>query len=181
MARRLIKVLLMLVLAGLIMAPVKASPSTRQHAGQDQPSELDRLFMVQAAQAGLFEIQKSQLALERSTNKHVRRFAQRMIRDHTRQSAELAALAARKGVTLPQQPSELQQQILQRLGQLSGREFNCAYMSVQVAAHLQAIALFKTEATLGTDEEVRAFALRWLPGLKMHLRKAVRLVHRLDC
>jgi putative membrane protein len=54
-------------------------------------------------------------------------------------------------------------------------------MSVQVAAHLQAIALFKTEATLGTDEEVRGFALRWLPGLKMHLRKAVQLVHRLDC
>ena len=67
MARRLIKVLLMLVLAGLIVAPVEASASTQRHTGQDQPSELDRLFMVEAAQAGLFEIKKSQLALERST------------------------------------------------------------------------------------------------------------------
>ena len=181
MARRLIKVLLVVVLAGMIGAPVGASASTQRHAGQDQPSELDRLFMVRAAQAGLFEIQKSQLALERSTNRRVRHFAKRMIRDHSRQGAELADLAARKGVTLPQQPDELQQQILHRLGQLSGREFNCAYMFVQVVAHVQTIALFKTEARFGTDEEVRAFALRWLPGLKLHLRKAVRLLHRLDC
>ena len=104
-----------------------------------------------------------------------------LVYSDNRESAELAALAARKGVSLPQEPNELQQQLLGHLAQQSGGKFDCAYMSVQVVAHLQTIALFKTEATFGADKDVRAFAVRWLPGLKLHLRDAVRLLHRLDC
>ena len=183
MARKLIRVLLLpaLVVVGLVMAPAQASASPPPAAGQDQLSERDRLFMMQAAQSGLFEIQKSKLALQRSTNERVRHFAVRMIRDHSQQSAELLALAARRGATLPQEVNELQQQLLGRLAHSSGRQFDCAYMSIQVVAHLQVIALFTVEATFGTDEKVKAFAVRWLPGLKLHLREAVRLLHRLPC
>ena len=97
--------------------------------------------MRQAAQAGLFEVKKSELALARSHHRQVRQLAQ-MIRDHTNANQELKQLAAAKGVILPRRPSAHQRMIIRRLARLYGNHFDCAYMAVQVRAHLQAIAIF---------------------------------------
>ena len=133
----------MLVLVGLVSAPVGAAvadavPALQQHHKLSGP---DRRFMRQAAQAGLFEVKKSELALARSHHRQVRQLAQ-MIRDHTNANQELKQLAAAKEVILPRRPSAHQRMIIRRLARLYGNHFDCAYMAVQVRAHLQAIAIF---------------------------------------
>ena len=138
-------------------------------------------MLRQAAQAGLFEVQKSELALSRSHNRHVRQFAAQMIRDHTKVNQELKQLAASNGVRLPHRPNAHQRMLVRRLARLSGRRFDCAYMAVQVRAHLQAIAIFRREVRHGHNPAVRANAARTLPVLKMHLRMARHTLHRLDC
>jgi len=65
-----------------------------------------------------------------------------MIRDHTNANQELKQLAAAKEVILPRRPSAHQRMIIRRLARLYGNHFDCAYMAVQVRAHLQAIAIF---------------------------------------
>ena len=116
-----------------------AVPALQQH---HKLSGQDRRFMRQAAQAGLFEVKKSELALARSHHRQVRQLAAQMIRDHTNANQELKQLAAAKEVILPRRPSAHQRMIIRRLARLYGNHFDCAYMAVQVRAHLQAIAIF---------------------------------------
>ena len=184
MAKRSLRLVLMLLLVGLISAPVGAAATptqSQQSSGDHKLSRQDRRFLRQAAQAGLFEVQKSELALSRSHNRHARQFAAQMIRDHTKANQELKQLAASKGVRLPHRPNAHQRMLIRRLARLSGRHFDCAYMTVQVRAHLQAIAIFRREVRHGHNPAVRAYAARTLPVLKMHLRMARHTLHRLDC
>jgi putative membrane protein len=173
----------MLVLVGLVSAPVgaAATPTRSQPSSDHKLSWQDRQFMRQAAQAGLFEVRKSELALTRSHNRQVRQFAAQMIRDHTKANQELKQLAARKGVRLPHRPNAHQRRIIRRLARLDGKQFDCAYMAVQVRAHLQAIAIFRREVRHGHDPAVKAYAARTLPVLRMHLRMARHTLHQLDC
>ena len=114
----------MLLLVGLVSAPVGAAATptqTEQSSGGHKLSWQDRRFMRQAAQAGLFEVSKSELALTRSDNRHVRQFAAQMIRDHTKANRQLKRLAASKGVRLPHRPNAEQRRIIRRLARLSGK------------------------------------------------------------
>ncbi len=184
MAKRAMRLAVMLVLVGLVSAPAGAAVTptqSQQSSGDHKLSRQDRRFMRQAAQAGLFEVKKSKLALARSDNRHVRDFAAQMIRDHTKANQELKQLAADKGVRLPHRPNAHQRRIIRRLARLHGGHFDCAYMAVQVRAHLQAIALFRREVRHGHDPAVRAYAARTLPVLRMHLRMARHTLHQLDC
>lgn len=184
MARTPLRIALMLVLVGLVSAPVGAAATptaSRQSSGDHKLSWQDRRFMRQAAQAGLFEVKKSKLALTRSHNRDVRQFAAQMIRDHTKANQELKQLAASKGVRLPHRPNAHQRMIIRRLARLSGKHLDCAYMAVQVRAHLQAIAIFQREVRHGRNPAVKAYAARTLPVLRMHLRMASHTLHQLDC
>src|SRR5215204_6234316 len=58
-------------------------------------------FWSKAAQGGMAEVELAKLALQKSTNADVKKFAQMMVTDHTKANDELKALAAKKNVTLP--------------------------------------------------------------------------------
>ena len=183
MAKWVLKMAVMLLLVGLVWAPVgaAATPTRSQQSSDNKLSWQDRRFMRQAAQAGLFEVKKSELALTRSHNRHVRQFAAQMIRDHTKANQELKQLAASREVRLPRRPNAHQRMIIRRLARLSGKHFDCAYMAVQVRAHLQAIAIFRREVRHGHDPAVKAYADKTLPVLRMHLRMARHTLRQLDC
>jgi putative membrane protein len=184
MAKRTLRIAVMLVLVGLVSAPVGAAATpTQSHQSSDSHklSWQDRRFMRQAAQAGLFEVAKSELALARSHDRSVRQFAARMVRDHTMANHELKQLAASKGVRLPRRPSRQQRMIIRRLARTSDKHFDCAYMAVQVRAHIQTIAIFQRELRHGRDPAVKAFAAKTLPVLRMHLRMARQTLRQLDC
>jgi putative membrane protein len=66
-----------------------------------QMSALDNQFVMDAAHGGMAEVQLGQLALQRSTNPEVKRFAQQMIQEHSRANEELMRLATQKGITPP--------------------------------------------------------------------------------
>jgi putative membrane protein len=92
MAKRSLRMVVLLLLVGLVSAPVGAAATptqSQQSSGDHKLSRQDRRFMRQAAQAGVFEVKKSKLALDRSHNRHVRDFAAQMIRDHTKANQEL--------------------------------------------------------------------------------------------
>jgi putative membrane protein len=183
MAKWVLKMAVMLLLVGLVWAPVgaAATPTRSQQSSDHKLSWQDRRFMRQAAQAGLFEVNKSELALDRSDNRHVRQFAAQMIRDHTKANQELKQLAASREVRLPRRPNAHQRMIIRRLARLSGKHVDCAYMAVQVRAHLQAIAIFRREVRHGHDPAVKAYAAKTLPVLRMHLRMARHTLRQLDC
>ncbi|MNQ30630.1 hypothetical protein D3C85_439790 [compost metagenome] len=135
----------------------------------------DRDFLENAAQSGHMEIEGSKMALEKSQNAEVKKFAQQMIDDHGKAGQQLAALAKSKGVDVPTDPSLMQQAKLKTLG-LRDEGFDEAYAEgVGVSAHEDAVKLFEEASNEAKDPEVKQFATETLPKLQQHLQMAKTL------
>ena len=138
-----------------------------------QMSALDNQFVMDAAHGGMAEVQLGQLALQRSTNPEVKRFAQQMIQEHSRANEELMRLATQKGITPPTDVGPKYRAAMMRLMQLSGRDFDQAYMNeAGVNSHLESAAIYQRQAGLGQDPDLKAFATRILPRVQDHLQMA---------
>lgn len=132
----------------------------------------DERFVLEAGQGGLTEVALARLALERSENEEVRRFAQMMIDDHTAANAELMQIASSKNMTMPTEMNEKQRKTMEKLNGLSGAQFDREYMRQMVKDHEATVKLFEREADRGTDADLKAFAAKTLPNLREHLQMA---------
>jgi predicted outer membrane protein len=137
-------------------------------------------FLMDAYRDGLSEIQLSRLALQKTENDQVRKFAQRMIDDHTRMNSAISQLAQSKNITLPNDLSADQTTQINRLTALSGEEFDRAYMAGNVTAHEKDVTAAKQQAEQGTDADVRTLADASLPILEIHLAVAEEINGLLD-
>jgi len=129
-------------------------------------------FARNATVAGMFEIQSSQLALTKSSDGEVKKFAQQMIADHTKAAADLKATYAAIGMdpaTLPTALDKKHQEMLDKLNKDdAGKSFDTDYTDMQHKAHQEAVTLFRTYAEKGDNTTLTTFASRTLPTLKMH-------------
>jgi putative membrane protein len=155
--------------------PGAAAPST---SAQHMLSTQGREFVDKAGHGGLAEIELSKLA-QKSANPDVRRFADRMIEDHTKIGQRLATIASADGVTAPTTLDSEHQQLRDKLANLHGGVFDREYARVMVDDHNQAIKLFQQEARSGQDAALKAFARNTLPTLQEHRRMAVALSRKL--
>jgi putative membrane protein len=154
-------------------APMPNQPTQRSNSRQARVSDLDRQFVMGAAQGGMAEVRLSELALERSTNPEVKEFAQHMIEEHTRVNQQLMRLAAQKGITPPTALAPKHEAAMKQLSQLSGDSFDQAYMSEGgINAHLENTAVFQRQAAMGQDPDLKAFAAQILPRVHTHLEMA---------
>lgn len=130
----------------------------------------DRSFVLEAASAGMFEVQSSKDVLNSAPDdSQIKDIAQMMIDDHTKANDELAAIAARKGVKLPSALMPKHQAMLDRAKGTTGTMSADQYRNMQIEAHKQAITLFENAAANCTDSDIRGFAANTLPTLRMHL------------
>jgi putative membrane protein len=129
----------------------------------------DRTFVMEAASGGRFEVESSQLALQKTQNQELRQFAQRMIDDHSRANRELESLASRKGISLVQAIASEHAMKLDRLRGLNATEFEREYRQVQTDAHREAVDLFERASRDASDPDLKAFAQKTLPTLRAHV------------
>jgi putative membrane protein len=134
-------------------------------------------FVMAAGASNLFEIQSSELALQRSTTPAVQSFAQQMIADHTNAGKKLDAVLAgsNSAVTPPKMLDARHQALLEQLSQAEGERFDAEYIRMQVQAHQEAVALFTAYADGGDDAKLRAFATETLPVLRHHYEEVRKL------
>jgi len=135
-------------------------------------------FVQKAAIGGMFEVESSQLALEKSKNQDVRNFAQMMVDDHTKVNNELKDLLPQteaRHVMLPTDVDDEHDDMLASLEDVSGLEFDNLYIKDQIMAHKEAVNLFRTYAQSGKDKTLRDFANKNLPTLKMHKQQVMQL------
>lgn len=125
-------------------------------------------FADTAASSNMFEIESSQLALERSQNDEVIAFAELMIADHTAAGEEMTAAAEQDGVTPAAEMMEKHQTMLDDLTAAEDVQFDEAYIDAQVAAHEEAVALFEGYSTDGQEGALKTFATDTLPILEQH-------------
>lgn len=123
------------------------------------------------------EIESSRLALERSQNANVRQYAQRMIREHTAlQQAQNQMLEARGMMpehnALSLTMTRNLEPTMAQLRQLSGPEFDRAYIALQKSAHRQALTTIDTTLVPSTrDPGLRQFVVQQVrPRISRHLQ-----------
>lgn len=132
----------------------------------------DADFAVKAADASLAEVELGKLALEKATDQRVKDFAQKMISDHQKANDELMTIATRLNITLPPVISEDHVDKQRRLRDKSGEAFEEDYIDLMVKDHDRAVSLFEDAASDAKNADLRAFASKTLPTLKMHLEEA---------
>ena len=133
-------------------------------------------FVTEAAQSDMFEIQSSKMALN-SADAPTKAFAQKMIDDHTKTTAELKA-AVGKGethATLPTAMSSSQQSMIATLNDLHSADFDKQYHSDQVSAHKDAVSLFQRYGKGGDNAGLKNWAAMTRPALEHHLEMAQNL------
>ncbi len=151
--------------------PMQATvPTPQTPAGV---SNQDAQFAQAAASSDAFEIQSSQLALQRTRSPAVRRFAQRMIDDHSKSTQQLTDLATAKGITVAPSLDPNQEHMLAVL-QGAQRSFDTEYWRDQVTGHQAAVATFQSEISNGYDPDFKSFAQQTLPIIQDHLSMAQR-------
>ncbi len=136
-----------------------------------EPSNKTEDFIEQATIGGMYEIESSKLALNKSVNANVKKFAQSMIDDHKAADEKLKAAIDKSGLTNVKVPTALDadhQEEIDELAQKSEAEFDDEYIDDQVDAHQKTISLFEEYAKDGDNEALKQFASDTLPTLKEH-------------
>ncbi len=126
-------------------------------------------FMTEAAQGGMAEVELGRLAQKQGQNADVKSFGSKMVQDHSNANTELKQLAGKKTVTLPADVGAMHKATMDKLSKLTGAEFDKEYVSEMVKDHEKDVSMFQMQADSATDTDVKAFAAKTLPTLKMHL------------
>gem|GEM_PF-772716 len=137
-------------------------------------------FAVEAANGGMMEVQLGGMAQEKAQSQRVKDFGNMMVRDHSTANDELKNLAVSKNIALPDSVGADKREHIEELGRKSGREFDEAYIDMMVKDHEEDVNAFEKASNNLSDPELKAFASRTLPILRMHLdsAKAIQAAQR---
>ena len=142
---------------------------SQQPRGSSSGSE-DIEFVFDAARGGLAEVELGRLAADRAQNAEVKKFAERMVNDHTKAGDELKSIAQSKGIRLPEEIEAKDRALINRLSKLNGAAFDRAYMQAMVSDHVKDVNEFKKTSTKAKDADVKSWASATLPTLEDHLK-----------
>jgi putative membrane protein len=153
-----------LALAVAIAAPAVAQP---MRAGD---------YVKQAGAGDLYERQSSQLVLATTRNPEVRRFAQMMVRDHTKSTADVKRAAAQSRVrVMPPRLTPAQARMIAQLRAAPARVRDVRYIEQQRDAHAQALALHQGYARGGDAPALRRVASTTAPVVQHHIDMLQRM------
>ncbi|MEV4482163.1 DUF4142 domain-containing protein [Micromonospora coxensis] len=164
------------LLAALVLVGIAPAAAAQAAA---QPSQQDTQYLQAVHQVNLFEIAAGDLAQQKGQNADVKRLGEMFKTDHTQLDQTVQSTAQQLGVTLPSEPTADQQKVADELNNLSGAEFDRAWVTAQLAGHVQAIQATQTEISQGSEQSVIQLAQDALPVLQAHYDELVALAQQL--
>lgn len=127
-------------------------------------------YVMKAGAGDLYEKRSSTIVLRTTRDPAVRRFAQMMIRDHTRSTAVVKAAAMRAGIRPGPVAMDGQQlRWLADLRRAHGFDRDRLYLRQQREAHRDALQLHRDYADSGSVPSLRAAAARIVPVIRKHI------------
>lgn len=128
-------------------------------------------YVAMAGSSDLYEIQSSQMAMQKAQRADVRELAQMLIQDHTQTTAQVMAAARASGMN-PPPPALLPPQaaMLADLQRADAAGFDQIYLSQQATAHSMALALHQNYAARGDTPALKTVAASAVPIIQMHIQ-----------
>lgn len=161
-----------------VMAQGSAATATATTPSKDgQLDRNDKKMLINLLEGNRAEVQAGQLALEKSQNADIKKFAQMMVDDHGKAVTEIETLAQNKGAALPDGIGAMHKTKELALKALSGNTFDREYAKrAGVGDHESTIKLLNKIKTEAKDAEMKALADKMLPVVQGHLDQAHKLV-----
>lgn len=135
-------------------------------------------FVNKASKGDAFEMEISKLALEKSQNPSVKKFAQRMVDDHAKMGEELksaVAAASLKPETIITTVDSSHQRMIDNISKETGADFDKSYAKAQLKVHDKMVNLFQDYSKKGENAALKDFAVKHLPMLLDHQESAKQL------
>lgn len=145
--------------------------SVKQAQEQNKNSAIDEgisVFLTEAADARLMDIEQGKLAKAKATSPEVKKYGERMIADQTKLLHEIRVLAASKNIVLPSTLSNRKADELEELNEKEGEAFDKKFLRMMVSDHKRDVREFEKATDFG-DKDVRKFASSYLPLIEAHL------------
>ena len=133
-------------------------------------------FAQELKSSGQFEIESSQLALKISSNDDIKKFAQKMIDDHTAADKKLAQTL--KQANLPEPKYGMDEEtrgLVSQLAALTGTTFDRDYVRDQIQGYEKAVELLAAYSKGGDNDALKQLASTLLPTINEHLQMAKAL------
>jgi putative membrane protein len=161
----------------------KAKAANNPKAGQPL-SDSDFKVLAHFHDVNLAEIEFGKLGEERATSPAVKKYAQMLARDHTKNDKELTTLATSRDMVLPTTPSDpdevsMQQQMtesMDSLRALTGPDFDHQFLTSMVDDHQKQIDRIDADAKNVTDPKLAAAVKQTRPMLIKHRDEAKKLL-----
>jgi putative membrane protein len=132
----------------------------------------DKKFLKDAAMGSMTEAQLGKLAAEKGSSDNVKQYGQKLASDHEKAAEELKQVAGKENIQIPDSLDSKHQSKVDKLGKLSGPEFDRAFVKDQMKDHQKNVSDYKAEAQYGTNPNVKMVAEKQLPTLEQHLAEA---------
>jgi len=146
-------------------------PAAKSQAAPMKVSTAD--YVKKAAIGDMFEIESSKIAAEKATDKRLKDFAQKMVKDHGNSTEKLKATLTKAKVNDPM-PTEMDAEHKQKVDKLrsaSGAEFDRMYFEEQTKAHREAHALHDGYAQNGDNAELKKTAADIAKVVQSHIKE----------
>ncbi len=154
------------------IAPGAMSPAAKlQRADQDMLRDI--------AQANMAEVATGKLALEKSQDGEVKKFAQMMVDDHSTALKDVQQLAQAKAMALPSEPDTKHKAAMKAMQAMDGARFDRQYMSqAGVGDHRKTRELLQKIQAKAKDGDLKALAGKMLPVVEQHLSHAEQMAKK---
>ncbi|HEY2038692.1 MAG TPA: DUF4142 domain-containing protein [Edaphobacter sp.] len=135
-------------------------PTTSMQDSSGAPSDTaqqmkDKMFVRNAVQGSLAEIELGKLAAGKGSSEDVKAFGQKMVEDHGKLNEEMGQLADSIGARMPKKMSKEQKSVYDKLNSLSGEEFDKEYIACMMKDHHADLREFRMEASSTNDPDVQ--------------------------
>lgn len=184
---RLVSIVLTLTIAAVSIAAASfttyeaaATNIARSEPATTSPVTDPQIAAIVVA-ANTVDIKAGELAQSKTTNPKIRQFADTMVRDHTAVNKAAVELVTKLGVTPEENETSRSltssgEQTRERLGGLTGKEFDSAYIDNEVTYHATVIkALDDTLIPNAKNAELKALLIKVRPSFVTHLQHAEQL------
>jgi len=161
-----------LQLAVVGLAALCVGPAVR---AQDTKSA-DKTFIKDSSEGSLAEVNFAKLALEKSKDPNVRKFAEKMIQDHEMLINSMKPFAAKYGVK-PSGTPIMDHAKYEELKMKSGQSFDYAYVEAMVKDHHEDLQKFIDEKNSTADPELKAAVAKGEKTIYEHTQMIDSIAH----
>ena len=153
------------------LAAAAAALSLAHVAVASDLSHKDEKYMTKTAHGLISEVAMGEMAQKNAADERVKQFGKRMVDDHGKELADLKQLASQKKVALPDAMDHGQKKEFDKLGKLSGKDFDKEYVKYEVEDHRDDIREQKEALDKKLDPALKQFAKDELATVTGHKQK----------